>query len=93
MWAHPHCAPHTVAGLNTEGGTSFNRNWLDMDRVDPCQSTESHNLGASTQGGGNVHWSAAHNGRAQPIRIDVDEYVEHGQCNVDVGLSLQGQFY
>jgi hypothetical protein len=44
-------------------------------------------------GGGNVHWSAAHSGRVQPIHIDVDEYVEHGQCNVDVGLTLQVQFY
>jgi hypothetical protein len=93
MWAQPHCVPATDTGFNTECATSFNRSWLDMDRVDPCQPTQSHNLGASTQGVGNVHWSAAHIGRAQPIRIDVDEYVEHGQCNVDVGLTLQGQFY
>ena len=46
-------------------------------------------FGCINTGGGNVHWSAAHSSRT----IDVDEYVEHGQCNVDVGLTLHGQFY
>jgi hypothetical protein len=40
-----------------------------------------------------VHWSGAHNVNQQRIRIDREEYVEQAEHNVDVGLSLQGQFY
>ena len=31
MWAQPHIAPQAGTTLNTEGATSFNRSWLDMN--------------------------------------------------------------
>jgi hypothetical protein len=91
--AQTHATDSTAAGPNSVGASSFHRSWLDMDRVDPCQPTQSFNVGASTHGQESVHWSAAHSVRAKPVRIDIDEYVEQSECNVDVGLTLQGQFY
>jgi hypothetical protein len=79
-------------GGNSEPA-SLHRSWLDMDRVDPCQPTQSYNVGGGSQQGGSVHWSGAHSGRVQRIRIDRDEHVDQAEHNVDVGLSLQGQFY
>jgi len=64
-----------------------------MDCVDPWQPTQSYNVGVAIMQGNNVHSIGVHSGRLQPIRVDLDEYVELGQDNVDVGLNLQGQFY
>ena len=64
-----------------------------MDCVDPCQPTQSCTVGSVAIQGGSVHWQETHRGGLQTIRAGVDDYVEPGQHNVDVGLSLQGQFY
>jgi hypothetical protein len=56
--------------------------------VDPCQPTQSYNVG-----GGSQHWSGSDSGRVQSIRIDSEEHDDQAEHNVDVGLSLQGQFY
>jgi hypothetical protein len=83
----------TDTAPNSDGTRSSHRSWLDMDHVDPCQPTQNFNVGASTHGQESVHWSAGHSGRVKPVRIDMDEYVEQSDCNVDVVLSLQGQLY
>ena len=93
MWAHTGGGDTVTLGVNSEEPGSFHRSWLDMDRVDPCQPTQTYNVGCRSQQGGSAHWSGAHSGRVHPIHIDRDEYVEQGEDNVDVGLSLQGQFY
>ena len=64
-----------------------------MDRVDPCQPTQSYNVGGSTHGQGSAHWSAANSDRVHAGSIGRVDYVEQAQCNVDVGLTLHGQFY
>ena len=91
--AQTHATDPTTAGPNSDGASSFHRSWLDMDRVDPCQPTQSFNVGGSTHGQESVHWSAEHSVRVKLVRIDIDEYVEQSECNVDVGLTLHGQFY
>ena len=52
MWPHTSSIEQSVGGLNADGGGIFHRSWLDMDRVDPCQPTQSSNVGAATMQGG-----------------------------------------
>ena len=93
MWAQTGFVTQSNAGQNSASGGRFNRGWLDMDRVDPCQPTQAQNVGSVVVEDGNVTWRGIHSGRMQSNHIDVDKYVEPRQDNVDVGLSLQGQFY
>ena len=74
--AQTQCRDHTGTAPNSDGANNFHRSWLDMGRVDPCQPTQSFNVGGTTHGQESVHWSAAHSGRVKPVRIDMDEYVE-----------------
>ena len=82
-----------VLGVHSDEPASLHRSWLDMDRVDPCQPTQSFNVGGGSQQGGSANWFGAHSGRVHPILSDRVEYVEQGDDNVDVGLTLQAQFY
>jgi hypothetical protein len=91
--AQTRCRQHTGTAPNADGSSNIHRSWLDMDRVDPCQPTQSFNVGGTTHGQESVHWSATRSGRDKSVRIDIDEYVEQSECNVDVGLTLQGRFY
>ena len=93
MWAQTWSVTQSNVGVNAESGGGFNRRWLDMDRVDPCQPTQAYNMGSATMQDGNVNWIGTHSGRMQSNRADVDQDVEPGQDNVDVGLSLHGKLY
>jgi hypothetical protein len=79
--------------VNSHMVGGFNRGWLGMDRVDPCQPTQAYNLGSHIMQDSNMNWTGEHSGRMQGNRVDLESYVEPGANNVDVGLSLQGQFY
>ena len=59
-----------------------------MDCVNPFQPTQSRNVGVAAMQGGNVHWNETLSSSPQSIRVDGDEYVEVGQHNVNVGLTL-----
>jgi hypothetical protein len=93
MWSQTGSVTKSNAGQNSDAGGRFNCGWLDMDCVDPGQPTQAQNVGTVVVDDGNVNWRGTHSGRMQSNRIDVDEYVEPRQDNVDVGLSLHGQFY
>lgn len=92
MWAQTRSVTQSNVGVNAESSGRFNRGWLDMSCVDPCQTTQAYTIKSTTMQDDNVSWRGTHSGRMQTKRVDVDEYVEPGQDNVDVGLSLHGQF-
>ena len=56
--------------------------------MNPFQPTQSRNVGVAAMQGGNVHWNETLSSSPQSIRVDGDEYVEVGQHNVNVGLTL-----
>jgi hypothetical protein len=91
-----HSVPATdlqTGRVNAGQSRGVNCGWLDMDRVDPCQPTQAHNVGSVMMQNSNLNWTGAHSGRVQGNRVDLGSYVEPGADNVDVGLSLHGQFY
>ena len=76
LWAQTENVYRNAVGVNSDEPGSQHRSWLDMDRVDPCQPTQSHNVGGGSQQGGSAHWSGVRSGRVHPICMDRDEYVE-----------------
>ena len=93
MWAQTRSVAQSNAGVNADAGLGVIRDWLHMDRVDPCQPTQACNLGSVMMQDNNVNWTGTHSSRMQGNGVAVDKYVEAGQDNVDVRLSLHGQFY
>lgn len=79
--------------VNSDTTGGLNRGWLGMDRVDPCQPTQAYNVGSHFMQDSNMNWTGEHSNKMQGNRVDLESYVEPGADNVDVGLSLHGQFY
>ena len=92
MWPQTSNLDCSADEMQAGTGGSF-RSWLDMDRVDPCQPTQSRNVGVGRMQEGNGQWPRAHSDSFRPSCGDVDDCVETGEHIVDVGLTLQGQLY
>lgn len=45
MWAQTRSVTQSNVGMHADSGGGFNRGWLDMDHVDPCQPTQAYNMG------------------------------------------------